>query len=97
MFSGFPTERIPLYMHSEQKRARAELRDKRIAQRTEMLLRGEAPPDETEEDLLLDDSYRNDMLWSKLLSFQEAGYLMGMGCTAEGCEKPKDVLLEKGL
>lgn len=96
-FTGFPTERLILYISKEQRKARAEMRDKKIAQRTEMLLRGETPPEEDEEDLMLDDNYRNDMLWSKLLSFKEAGYLMGMGCTEQGCEKSKDEVLEKGL
>jgi len=97
MLTGFPTERLILYIQSEQRRARAELRDKKAAERTQMLIRGESPPEENEDDLMLDDNFRNDMLWTKLLSFKDAGYLMGMGCTEQGCEKTKEQILEMGL
>merc|ERR1712232_300930 len=97
-FSGFPTDRLVLYVPKAERQRRAELRDQRIAQRTQMLLRGEQPPEEDEEDdMMLDESFANDMLWSKLLSYRDAGYLMGMGCTEQACEKTKEQILEVGL
>eukprot|EP00928_Gymnodinium_smaydae_P028160 TRINITY_DN21550_c0_g2_i1.p1 TRINITY_DN21550_c0_g2~~TRINITY_DN21550_c0_g2_i1.p1 ORF type:complete len:1109 (-),score=276.29 TRINITY_DN21550_c0_g2_i1:182-3118(-) len=96
LFTGFPTERVVLYLHSEERARRAELRDRKIAARTEALLRGEQPEEDDDEDML-DEAFANDLLWSKLLSFREAGYLMGMGCTEQGCEKSKEHILEKGL
>lgn len=90
LFTGFPTERIKLYVPKALRKARAERRAARIARRTQALLRGGSPIEDDSDDSDAND----DMTWSRLLSCKEAGYLMGMGCTEEGCEKTKHHIVE---
>eukprot|EP00929_Paragymnodinium_shiwhaense_P062238 TRINITY_DN31073_c0_g1_i1.p1 TRINITY_DN31073_c0_g1~~TRINITY_DN31073_c0_g1_i1.p1 ORF type:complete len:1064 (-),score=234.28 TRINITY_DN31073_c0_g1_i1:108-3299(-) len=93
LFSGFPVERVELYVPSELRKRRAERRDQKLALRTQMLLEGKEPDYDDDSDLEQDDN--GDLLWTRLLSFQEAGYIMGMACTAEGCEKTKTYLSDQ--
>jgi len=93
MFTGFPTQRLQIYVPKEFKKRRAERRDARIERRTQMLLQGMEPPDDDESDE--DDIENDDLKWSKILSASESGYLMGMGCTEEGCEKTKTHIVDE--
>lgn len=58
-----------------------------------MLLQGMEPPDDDESEE--DDIENDDLKWSKILSASESGYLMGMGCTEEGCEKTKTHIVDE--
>jgi calpain-15 len=95
LFTGFPTQRIRgLYIRKAERQRREEQRQKRIEQRTQLLLQGQDAPEDDEDS----DEDNDAMTWSKILSASEAGYVMGMGCTEEACEKTKDHLVEqKGL
>lgn len=90
-FTGCPTERIRLYVPKALRRMRAERRDARNARRTQALLQGMEVAADDNEDSGEDD----DLTWSKLLSCKDAGYLMGVGCTEEGCEKTKQYIVEE--
>ena len=57
-----------------------------------MLLQGMEVPDMEDSD---DDMENDDLKWSQILSASESGYLMGMGCTEEGCEKTKHHIVEE--
>jgi len=97
LFTGFPTDRIQgLYIRKEQRRRLQERRQQRAEERTQMLIQGlDVPPAQEDSD---DDIDNDAIAWSKIMSANEAGYLMGMGCTEEGCEKTREHLVEeKGL
>jgi len=97
LFTGFPTHRITgLYIRKQTRQRLAERRQARQEERTQLLLRGQELP---EEEFDSDEDIDNDAItWSKIMSAHECGYLMGMGCTEEGCEKTKEQLVdEKGL
>jgi len=96
LFTGFPTQRIRgLYIRRAERQRREEKRQKRIEERTQLLLQGKDVPEDDDED---SDDENEAMAWSKILSASEAGYVMGMGCTEEACEKTKEHLVEeKGL
>ncbi|CAK0865590.1 unnamed protein product, partial [Prorocentrum cordatum] len=49
-----------------------------------------APQEDSE-----DSDHGDDITWSSLVSCKEAGYLMGMGCTEEGCEKTMHHIVEE--
>ena len=70
LFTGFPCERIELYVRSEIVAKRQERRQRRIDERTQRLMRGETMDDADDMD---DDDPNDDMLWSKMLSYKEAG------------------------
>jgi len=91
LFTGFPTQRIRLYLPKAVRQSRAQQREARRARRMQTLLQGlEVSAQES------DDSDENaDLTWSKLISCKDAGYLMGMGCTEEGCEKTKQHIVEE--
>jgi calpain-15 len=94
LFTGCSTEHVRLYIPSAERERKAAMRQAMMDERTQRLLRGEAVDDD-EDDVLDEDD--PDMLWSKLLSAREAGYLMGCACTAEGVETQREVMLERGL
>lgn len=93
LFTGFPTQRLPLYIPKELRRRREERRKKIADERTMMLLQGLEVPDMEDSDD--DDMENDDLKWSQILSARECGYLMGMGCTEEGCEKTKHHIVEE--
>jgi len=92
MFTGFPVQRVQLYIPKEYKRRRAERRAVEAERRTQMLIQGLEVPGMEDSDDDLEDA---DLQWSKILSASESGYLMGMGCTEEGCEKTKHHIVEE--
>ena len=92
LFTGFPTQRLPLYIPKELRRRREERRKQIADERTMMLLQGMEVPDMEDSD---DDMENDDLKWSQILSASESGYLMGMGCTEEGCEKTKHHIVEE--
>ncbi|CAK9104988.1 unnamed protein product [Durusdinium trenchii] len=92
LFTGFPTQRLMLYLPKELRRRREERRKQIADERTMMLLRGLEVPDMEDSD---DDIENDDIKWSTILSARECGYLMGMGCTEEGCEKTKHHIVEE--
>mmetsp|Transcript_87438 Transcript_87438/g.199787 ORF Transcript_87438/g.199787 Transcript_87438/m.199787 type:complete len:1041 (+) Transcript_87438:1-3123(+) len=94
LFTGYPTERLDLYEHSERRRRRAEIRDERARARMQAMMQGQAPPPEPEEDEY-DEATEEDIQWTKLLSACEAGYLMGLGCVAEAVEKTRGYVVEQ--
>jgi len=83
LFTGYPTDRIKLY---ESKAARQLRERRRDAARLSQMLGGLAEESDGESD---------DLTWSRLLSCKDAGYLMGMGCTEEGCEKTKEHIVDE--
>merc|ERR1719253_75874 len=97
LFTGFPSQRITgLYIRKEARRRLQERRQAIAEERTKLLLQGQEVPDELEMD---DDDIDNEAItWAKIMSANENGYVMGMGCTEEGCEKTKEhIVEEKGL
>ncbi|CAE8727028.1 unnamed protein product [Polarella glacialis] len=38
-----------------------------------------------------------DVTWTRIVSANECGFLMGLGCSADGCEKPLRQVVEMGL
>lgn len=94
MFTGFPTQRIGgLYIRKAARQAIQERRQAKADERTRLLLQGAEVPDDMGDS---DEDFDNDSLtWSKILSANDAGYLMGMGCTEEGCEKTKNHIVEE--
>ena len=60
--------------------------------RTMALMQGHAPPADVDESELLelDDRFQDDLLWTRLISYSEAGYIMGLACAAEGVEKTRE-------
>merc|ERR1719158_2055954 len=97
LFSGYPTEQVQLEMPPGMKKALEEQKSRRAAHRLQMMLRGQPVSEDDAEERELEEKYDEDIVWTKLLSFQDAGYLMGMGLTAEGAGKTKDELTELGL
>jgi len=91
LFTGFPTERLKLYVPKAIRKARAERRHQRNTRRTEALLQGR----QVAEDGSDDSDENDDLTWTRLMSSKDAGYLMGMGCTEEGCEKTKHHIVEE--
>jgi len=93
LFTGFPIQRIGLYVSKEKKRQHQERQNARAAHRTQLLLAGHEVPDDEEDS---DEDLEDDALkWSKIVSASESGFLMGMGCTEEGCEKSKNHIVEE--
>jgi len=96
LLTGCPVESMRLYEHSMDRKRRAELLNQRQTARTMAMLRGESVEDfEDEEEF--DEAYQEDLLWTRLLSFYEAGYIMGLACAAEAVEKTRDSVGLKGL
>lgn len=94
LFTGFPTQQIQgLYIRKAVRQRLQEKRQARIEERTRMLMQGiDVPEDEVDSD---EDIDNDAITWSKIMSFNEAGYLMGMGCSEDGCEKTKAHLVEE--
>merc|ERR1719399_624845 len=93
LLTGASTERVTLYVPSAERARRQGLREAKIARRTQLLLQGHPAPEDDEPD----EEEDVDITWTRLLSAREAGYLMALGCTAEGVETTREVLLERGL
>eukprot|EP00930_Biecheleria_cincta_P044311 TRINITY_DN30430_c0_g1_i1.p1 TRINITY_DN30430_c0_g1~~TRINITY_DN30430_c0_g1_i1.p1 ORF type:complete len:1208 (-),score=259.03 TRINITY_DN30430_c0_g1_i1:36-3659(-) len=91
LFTGCPTQRLRLYVPKAQRAAKDRRRQASQARRMQLLMSGADVPDEPSDDSEDDD----DLTWSKLLSCKDAGYLMGMGCSEEGCEKTKHHIVEE--
>merc|ERR1719331_1272217 len=94
LFTGCSTEHARLYIPTAERERKATMRQALAEERTQRLLRGESVEDDEDFEIDEDDP---DMLWIKLLSAQEAGYLMGCACTAEGVETEREVMLARGL
>lgn len=92
LFTGFPIERVVLYIRKDVREARRKRREERNERRTQMLLQGLEVPDEPDSE---DDLENDDLNWSKVVSAIESGYLLGAGCSEEGCEKSKHHIVEE--
>ncbi|CAD7967512.1 unnamed protein product [Amoebophrya sp. A25] len=98
LLTGYPVEQMRLYEPKSVKDAREKRRNEIVALRTQALFRGEEPPDVDEEEMsVLDDAFQVDVLWTRLLSYFEAGYIMGLACSHEGVEKSRDEVVGVGL
>jgi len=96
MFTGCPTQQIKLHIHSSERARRRERKERKAEARTQLMIQGKEVPEYLEDSD--DDDFDNDALtWSKIVSANECGYLMGMGCTDEGCEKSRDQIEAVGL
>eukprot|EP00931_Biecheleriopsis_adriatica_P065656 TRINITY_DN40149_c0_g1_i1.p1 TRINITY_DN40149_c0_g1~~TRINITY_DN40149_c0_g1_i1.p1 ORF type:complete len:1112 (+),score=225.05 TRINITY_DN40149_c0_g1_i1:116-3451(+) len=92
LFTGYPTQRLRLYTSKAERAEKAQRRQARQQRRMSLLLAGADVPDELRDESDGDD---DDLTWSKLLSCKDAGYLLGMGCSEEGCEKSKHHIVEE--
>ena len=90
LFTGYPTQKLRLYIPKLQRAERAQRRQARQERRTQLLLSGREVPEEQS-----DDSDDDDLNWSKLVSCKDAGYLLGLGCSEEACEKSKHHIVEE--
>lgn len=90
LFTGYPTQKLRLYIPKLQRAERAQRRQAQQERRTELLLRGQEVPEDQS-----DDSDDDDLNWSKLVSCKDAGYLLGLGCSEEACEKSKHHIVEE--
>lgn len=90
LFTGYPTQKLRLYIPKMQRMERAQRRQAKQERRTQLLLQGQDVPDDQS-----DDSDDDDLNWSKLVSCKDAGYLLGLGCSEESCEKPKHHIVEE--
>eukprot|EP00392_Amoebophrya_sp_AT5.2_P009121 g9149.t1 len=100
LLTGYPVETMPLYTPKHVVEARKKRRDEIANLRMMALLRGHSysPQDGgEEEEFVLDDGFQQDLLWTRLLSYYEAGYLMGLACSAEAVEKTKEEVVATGL
>ena len=82
LFTGFPCERIELYVRSEIVAKRQERRQRRIDERTQRLMRGETMDDADDMD---DDDPNDDMLWSKMLSYKKPGVPASNSASHSAC------------
>mmetsp|Transcript_61272 Transcript_61272/g.145878 ORF Transcript_61272/g.145878 Transcript_61272/m.145878 type:complete len:1057 (+) Transcript_61272:80-3250(+) len=97
LFTGCPVEKLILYIPKEMELRRRERRAALAERRTQLLLQGRDPSELPESDDDDDEVGNDDLNWTKLMSANEQGYLMGMGCTEEGVEKTKDEIAAVGL
>eukprot|EP01064_Diplonema_japonicum_P002837 TRINITY_DN11839_c1_g2_i1.p1 TRINITY_DN11839_c1_g2~~TRINITY_DN11839_c1_g2_i1.p1 ORF type:complete len:953 (+),score=319.29 TRINITY_DN11839_c1_g2_i1:72-2930(+) len=95
LLTGYACETMPMHISEETKQRKKERRDKIMTYRMQLLMQGKDPDVElgelSDDD---DDETDDDMMWSKLLSASEAGYIMGMACSAEACGSTRETFVE---
>ncbi|CAD7952449.1 unnamed protein product [Amoebophrya sp. A120] len=98
LLTGYPVETMRLYEPKSVKEARAKRRTQIQQLKMAALFRGEQPPEDDQDEVdALDDNLQNDVMWTRLLSYYEAGYIMGLACSHEAVEKSREEVVLQGL
>ena len=96
LFTGYACDTVQLRRTHQQEEAVRQRRARIAEMRTQLLLQGknpdEVPLDDGRDD---DEAYDADIVWSRLFSAKEAGYIMGTACSAEACGSTREHFVEK--
>ena len=93
MFTGYACDTVQLRMTQEQATRKKKRHDQIADMRTQLLLQGKDPSEVPFEDD--NDDFDIDIIWSRLLSAGEAGYIMGTACSHEACGSTREHFVEK--
>eukprot|EP00755_Sulcionema_specki_P013469 Sspe_Gene.54032::Locus_29842_Transcript_1_1_Confidence_1.000_Length_3503::g.54032::m.54032/K08582/CAPN15; calpain-15 len=94
LFTGYPTACFPMFISPEAKQRKQEQHARELDFRTQLLIQGKDPDEELGPLDMMDDN-DDDILWSKMLSAKQVGYIMGLASSAEACGRTREYYVEK--